>query len=259
MLSGYVLWDGDKYACSDKCLYRLEDAEGNLWTLESFSDYAEQRESEDKTFGTDCYWTDWYECDEYTCYICEQIYIENKKKGKFSKQQPNFLSKEGAIKNNVNRIIKGGLESDYVEMNTQKGLQRLQVLQFPIVISINVGSKDKPNYKTLRLKEVYTSKKMDDSSMVYDYNNDMYIASGWKAVYEDFETLGSMQQNPVSFIYGPRSTYNYLQNQIKERDAAINKAQEKTAEKVDKKSTVQKIVGTGFSTTATNDSVEYVS
>ena len=183
---------------------------------------------------------------------------KNKKKGKFSKQQPNFLSKEGAIKNNVNRIIKGGLESDYVEMNTQKGLQRLQVLQFPIVISINVGSKDKPNYKTLRLKEVYTSKKMDDSSMVYDYNNDMYIASGWKAVYEDFETLGSMQQNPVSFIYGPRSTYNYLQNQIKERDAAINKAQEKTAEKVDKKSTVQKIVGTGFSTTATNDSVEYV-
>ena len=183
---------------------------------------------------------------------------KNKKKGKFSKQQPNFLSKEGAIKNNVNRIKKGGLESDYVEMNTQKGLQRLQVLQFPIVISINVGSKDKSNYKTLRLKEVYTSKKMDDSSMVYDYDNDMYIASGWKAVYEDFETLGSMQQNPVSFIYGPRSTYNYLQNQIKERDAAINKAQEETTEKVDKKSTVQKIVGTGFSTTATNDSVEYV-
>ena len=82
MLSGYVLWDGDKYACSDKCLYKLEDAEGNLWTLESFSDYAEQRESEDETFGTDCYWTDWYECDKYTCYICEQIYIENKKKGK---------------------------------------------------------------------------------------------------------------------------------------------------------------------------------
>ena len=184
--------------------------------------------------------------------------VKSKKKGKFSRQQPNLLSKEGAINRNVEKITKGGLEVDFVEMMTRKGKQKLKVLQFPMVISINVGSETKPNYKTLRLKEVYTSKKMDDSSMVYDYDNDMYIAHGWKAVYEDFEALGSMQQNPVSFIYGPRSTYNYLQNKIKERDAAIEKAQEETTEeKTEEKVVKQKVVGTGWSTAATNDGVEF--
>jgi hypothetical protein len=186
------------------------------------------------------------------------VNIKSKKKGKFSRQQPNLLSKEGAINTNVNKIAKGGLEVDFVEMMTRKGKQRLKVLQFPMVVSINIGSETKPNYKTLRLKEVYTSKKMDDSSMVYDYDNDMNIAHGWKAVYEDFETLGSMQQNPVAFIYGPRSTYNYLQDKIKERDAAINKAQEESKEDKEEKPVVkQKVVGTGWSTAATNDSIEF--
>jgi hypothetical protein len=126
-----------------------------------------------------------------------------------------------------------------------------------MVVTMNIGSDTKPNYKTLKLKEVYTSKKMDDSSMVYDYDTDMFIAHGWKAVYEDFETLGSMQQNPVAFIYGPRSTYNYLQDRITERDAAIEKATEKKEAVEDKKEEKQKTVGTGFTTTATNDGVEY--
>ena len=190
----------------------------------------------------------------------EPFGLDNKKtkrKGRFSKQQPNLLSKEGAIKNNVEKIQKSGLEVDFVEMVTRKGTQRLKVLQFPMVVTINVGSDSKPNFKTLRLKEVYTSKKMDDSSMVYDYDTDMFIAHGWKAVYEDFETLGSMQQNPVAFIYGPRSTYNYLQDKIKERDAAIEKATEKKETAEDKKEEKQKTVGTGFTTSATNDGVEY--
>ena len=190
----------------------------------------------------------------------EPFGLDNKKtkrKGKFSQQQPNLLSKEGTINQNVNKIQNSGLEVDFVEMVTRKGTQRLKVLQFPMVVTVNVGSDKKPNFKTLRLKEVYTSKKMDDSSMVYDYDNDMFIAHGWKAVYEDFETLGSMQQNPVAFIYGPRSTYNYLQDRITERDAAIKKAEEKKESVEDKKDVKQKTVGTGFTTTATNDGVEY--
>ena len=73
MLSGYVLWDGEEYACNDKCLYKLKDHKGNLWTLESFSDYFENYEGHDDCSTSDCYWTDWYECDEYECYICESI------------------------------------------------------------------------------------------------------------------------------------------------------------------------------------------
>ena len=73
MLSGYVLWDGEEYACNDKCLYKLKDHEGNPWTLESFSDYFENCELEHEFDTSDCYWTDWYECDEYECHICESI------------------------------------------------------------------------------------------------------------------------------------------------------------------------------------------
>ena len=73
MLSGYVLWDGEEYACDDKCLCKLKDHEGNLWTLESFSDYFENCELEHEFDTSDCYWTDWYECDEYECHICEAI------------------------------------------------------------------------------------------------------------------------------------------------------------------------------------------
>tara|TARA_R100000655_G_scaffold19490_1_gene40674 strand:- start:15500 stop:15835 length:336 start_codon:yes stop_codon:yes gene_type:complete len=69
MLSGYVLFDGQDYACTDECLYKLKDHKGNLWTLESFSDYYEEYEDG----NSDCYWTDWYECDEYECHICEAI------------------------------------------------------------------------------------------------------------------------------------------------------------------------------------------
>ena len=73
MLSGYVLWDGEEYACDDKCLCKLKDHEGNPWTLESFSDYFENCELEHEFDTSDCYWTDWYECDEYECHICESI------------------------------------------------------------------------------------------------------------------------------------------------------------------------------------------
>jgi len=78
MIKGYVLWDGEKYACSDKCLYKLKDGKGDFWTLESFSDYFEQEESENENFGSDCYWTDWEECDEQECHICEAIVSEDK-------------------------------------------------------------------------------------------------------------------------------------------------------------------------------------
>ena len=73
MLSGYVLWDGEEYACDDKCLCKLKDHEGNPWTLESFSDYFENCELEHEFDTSDCYWTVWYECDEYECHICESI------------------------------------------------------------------------------------------------------------------------------------------------------------------------------------------
>lgn len=81
MLSGYVLFDGQDYACSDKCLFKLDGPNGQKWTLAILDDYFQERENDYSV--SDCYWTDWYECDEYECHICEQIFFESKQqKGK---------------------------------------------------------------------------------------------------------------------------------------------------------------------------------
>ena len=70
MMDGYCFASGDQYACSDECLTSLPaygDNKGRYgnWTMEMWEDNYDD--------DGDSYWTDWVECDEEECHICEAI------------------------------------------------------------------------------------------------------------------------------------------------------------------------------------------
>ena len=70
MMNGYCFADGHQYACSDECLTSLpayDNKENGNWTMDEWCKHYNE------TDGENSYWTDWYECDEYECHICEAI------------------------------------------------------------------------------------------------------------------------------------------------------------------------------------------
>jgi|TARA_R110001606_G_scaffold377235_2_gene536207 hypothetical protein len=146
----------------------------------------------------------------------------------------------------------------------------VKVMVLPLIKRMNVGTKRKPDFRTFKLDEVYSSKKIESSEIsdpsytpqMINYDQDFGIITGHRAVYKEFKTLGSMQTNAMGFVYGPRSTYEYLQEEQEKNDAAINDGtQDSMLDKIaNQNQKPPSIVGPGTNTSivATNDAVTVV-
>ena len=148
--------------------------------------------------------------------------------------------------------------------------KEVKVMKLPLITRMNVGTKRKPDYRTFKLDEVYSSKKIEKSEIsdpsytpqMINYDQEFGIITGHRAVYKEFKTLGSMQTNAMGFLYGPRSTYDYLQGEMEKNDAAINDgSQDSIFDKIagqDQKPPTPIGPGTNISIDATNDSVKFL-
>ena len=69
MMTGFCFASGHQYACSNECLTSLpayDNKENGNWTIKEWCKHYDEDDG-------DSYWTDWYECDEEECHICESI------------------------------------------------------------------------------------------------------------------------------------------------------------------------------------------
>ena len=149
------------------------------------------------------------------------------------------------------------------------GDKTIKSMVLPIVVKMNVGTKRKPDYRIFILDQVFSPKKIGKSEMadsnytpqMINFDQEFGIITGHRAIYKEFQPLGSMQQNAMGFIYGPRSTYQYLQEQMEKKDAAVNDgSQDSMINKLagqDQKPPSNIGPGTNTSVNATNDSVEF--
>ena len=132
---------------------------------------------------------------------------------------------------------------------------------------MNVGTARNPKYQTFKLEEVYSSLKVERPD-VSDPNFTpqlMFIdkefgkVEGYRAVYKAFDSFGSMQQNGMGFMWGDRSTYQYLQDEIDKTTSAVQddvQDQEDMFDKLTKQNQPAIGPGTNVNINATNDSIE---
>ena len=94
-----------------------------------------------------------------------------------------------------------------------------------------------------------------------NFDQEFGLVTGHRVVYKEFKPFGSMQQNGMGFMWGARSTYEYLQEQLEKKDAAVNDGKEASIiDKIagqDQKPPSKVGPGTNTSIEATNDSVKF--
>ncbi len=140
--------------------------------------------------------------------IYEERQTRNKKKGVTRK------AGVGLSKQMSDRIERAGFE-----INGDN-------LILPLAISVNVGNIAQPQYKTFILEEVQTNSAIEKSEMSTSNFTPLLLNSsgtvlGHRGIYKEFKSFGSMQQNPMGFMWGDRSTYEYLQNKIDKTTSAV--------------------------------------
>ena len=83
---------------------------------------------------------------------------------------------------------------------------------------------------------------------------------GYRAVYKEFDTFGSMQQNGMGFMWGDRSTYQYLQDEINKTTSAVEDGSQQQDDMFSKLTSQKQESpigpGTNVNINATNDSIE---
>ena len=196
--------------------------------------------------------------------ILEMRYYKERGKKKITKKGKHKETPKGTT---FEKSLRGtGVEVQEEKINGKT----VKVIVFPLVRRMNVGTKRKPDHRTFILDEVYSSKKIEKSEMsdpsytpqMINYDQDFGVITGHRGVYKEFKTLGSMQTNAMGFLYGPRSTYDYLQGEMEKNDAAINDGtQDSIFDKIagqDQKPPSIVGPGTNASIVATNNSVKVV-
>ena len=140
--------------------------------------------------------------------------------------------------------------------------------EFPLVITMNVGTRRKPDYRTFKLEEVYTSNKFERPNLsdpnftpqLMFIDKEFGKVEGYRAVYKEFDTFGSMQQNGMGFMWGDRSTYQYLQDKINKTTSAVEDGSQQQDDMFSKLTSQKQESpigpGTNVNINATNDSIE---
>jgi len=157
----------------------------------------------------------------------------NHKKGKISKKDTRkkgkYYSKERTVderreKNTYKILDATKLKTKSIEVRDKGGTtKKIELIGFPqeVKMDVNTNKKSKGDVRTFKLVYLYTPTEAGSYEDMINFNEDN-IAYGLHAKYEEVKALGSMQQNSIGFIHGPRSTYDYLQAKKDNRDSDVN-------------------------------------
>ena len=93
-------------------------------------------------------------------------------------------------------------------------------MEFPLVLTFvdkvknPETNKIENKYKFFKLEQLFTPLTETDKEGLFDVDQKQNMGIGNKAVYSEFKLVGSMQQNAMSGLYGPRTEYDLLQEAI---------------------------------------------
>mgnify|MGYP003132138973 CR=1 FL=1 len=120
----------------------------------------------------------------------------------------------------------------------------IKLVQFPMVITFTEGKGKDRKYRFFKLDQLFTPLTEIDKDGLFNVDESQNMGIGNKAVYTEINLLGSMQQNAMGGLYGPRTEYDVLQQSIQAQQplTGINKivyqaeqVAEKTAENIAEK------------------------
>ena len=98
------------------------------------------------------------------------------------------------------------------DVKGERGQIERTLVGYPQEIKMDVSKKnDKADYRTFKLTYLYTPEEVGNYEDMMNFN-EFDVAFGTRAVYVESKSKGSMQQTDIGFVYGDRSTYEYLQD-----------------------------------------------
>ncbi len=139
------------------------------------------------------------------------------KKGKFNRKYVYNKNKIKRLNSNVNYIEERGFG---VVERKYKGTTIKQV-KFPLVVAYGKKGKNPETgkneytYRYFKLTQLFSPLTETDQSDLYNMDESQNIGLGNRAVYEEIQLLGSLDQNAMAGVYGPRTEFNILEESIK--------------------------------------------
>ena len=140
------------------------------------------------------------------------------KKGRFSRKSK-FLKTQDKIKK-LNSNAKFLKSRGFNVVDRLYKNNTIKLVQFPLVVSFSKKEKNPETgkmeftYRYFKLTQLFTPLTEIDQNDLYNMNESQSVGLGNKAVYEEIEMLGSLDQNAMAGVYGPRTTYNVLEASI---------------------------------------------
>tara|TARA_R110001606_G_scaffold398643_1_gene578190 strand:+ start:43 stop:3288 length:3246 start_codon:yes stop_codon:yes gene_type:complete len=191
------------------------------------------------------------------------------KKGVFNRKYISNKNKVRKLESNIKFVKDRGFQ---VVERRYKGTT-IKVAKFPLVITFVEKSKNETTGKTERtyrffkLEQLFTPLTETDKDGLFDVEQSQNIGVGNKAVYKETKMLGSMQQNGMGFVYGPRTEYDILQEAVKAQQpltgidrlaAQANQTAEAMAEKMAGTNIAEKHFGAKFQVEANENETNVV-
>jgi hypothetical protein len=76
-------------------------------------------------------------------------------------------------------------------------------------------------YKFFKLEQLFSPLTETDRDGLFNLDQTQNVGLGNRAMYKEIKMLGSMQQNSMGFVYGPRTEYDILQEAIQAQQPLI--------------------------------------
>jgi len=162
------------------------------------------------------------------------------KKGVFNRKYVSNQQKFKRLKSNTEFIKSTGFK---VIDKKVKGTN-IKLVQFPMVITFAEGKGKNRKYRFFKLDQLFTPLTETDKDGLFNVDESQNMGIGNKAMYTEINLLGSMQQNGMGGLYGPRTEYDVLQQSIQEQQplTGIDKIASQAAQVAE--SLAEKIAGT---------------
>ena len=135
------------------------------------------------------------------------------KKGVFNRKYVSNQQKFKRLKSNTEFIKSTGFK---VIDKKVKGTN-IKLVQFPMVITFAEGKGKNRKYRFFKLDQLFTPLTETDKDGLFNVDQPQNMGIGNKAMYTEINLLGSMQQNAMGGLYGPRTEYDVLQQSIQEQ------------------------------------------
>mgnify|MGYP003625676096 FL=1 len=139
------------------------------------------------------------------------------KKGRFNRKYVYNKNKIKRLNSNAKYIEERGFG---VVERKYKGTTIKQV-KFPLVVAYGKKGKNPETgkreytYRYFKLTQLFSPLTETDQSDLYNMDESQNVGLGNRAVYEEIQLLGSLDQNAMAGVYGPRTEFNILEESIK--------------------------------------------